>query len=276
MGKQFNGFLILFLSIGLVTLLIDVGTGKTGSTFTLFISLVNVIVMGVLTYYIYIVNKRVVEISEGTLKITSQQMINLEMKETNHLLGKLDEYINHNDIIKKVTLLHLPISEKHNYLQFESNNMNLDKEYISKSDWNRVIWKTDYELTLNDKEKEMVKYIESRFNNEVPSGVKARLKLKDLKESYKYLLLFKSDVDFYRFKKNSELPKDIINILEIFMDRILVSNIDDNSIYPNLLIDRHDAKSIYLASKQINSFLENLKGLIIEEQLAVKNNLSVG
>lgn len=275
MEKYKNGFLFLFLSFGLITLLIDVGTGKTGSTFTLFISLVNVIVMGVLTFYIYKVNKRVVEVSEGTLKITSQQMIRLEMKETNHFLGKLDEYINHNEIIKKMTLLHLPIKEKRHYLQFESESEFLDRDYLKKGDWANLFVRLNLKLPLNQNEKEMVEYVETRFNNEVPGGVKARLTLKDLTESYNYVLKFKSDVDFYRFKKNSEMAKNSIDILEIFMETVLVNNIDKNVVYPNLVVDRHDANQIFIATKQINSYLKNLQGLIIEEQLAIKNSLSV-
>ncbi|MFJ5750106.1 hypothetical protein ACIP97_16235 [Peribacillus frigoritolerans] len=272
MDKHINGFLILFLSIGLITLLIDVGTGKTGSTFTLFISLVNVIVMGVLTFYIYKVNKRVVEISEGTLKITSQQMISLEMKETNHLLGKLDEYINHNEIIKKMTLLHLPISEKRGYLLIESENEFLDRDYLKKGDWHNLFLKLTLNHTLNENEKEMVEFVETSFNYEVPGE---RLTIKDVAESYKYILKFKSDVDFYRFKKDSEMAKDGINRLEIFLERVLVNNIDKNAIFPKLVVDRHDASQIFDATKQINKFLKILQGLIIEEQLDIKNNLSV-
>lgn len=266
MNDKFQGLVYVLIVIGLASFIADIENNKIESYLNTFISGLNIIVMGILAFYTFKINKKQMEISKHTLDITRRQMKRLEMNETNSLLGKLDEYINHNERILYMSLPHLSFSRKQLLLLTKYNDV-IDQEKVKSDFRENIDMKINFSMELSTEEKGKFDYVERTFNNVLPNSVKARYTLNDIKKSYKFLEEFKSDKDFYRFIRNFEMPKHQIDILEIYLFEVFDNN--ENLIIPNLKIDRTTADQIYTMSDQVNNFLVNLKGLIVEEQRAL-------
>lgn len=267
-GKNLQVSAMFLAVLVILTLVIDFEKNQTGSTYNLLVSTMNVIVMGILTYYIYKVNKRVVDISEANLEFIKLQMKNNELKESNALLGKLDLYIKHNEIVNYVTLPHLTYTTKKRILISKRPELFED----IKTAWFEggvIQWKQNMGGTLDEEEQKHFDYINKLFKNTLPNSVKARYKLSDVKKSFDYLTNFIDDHDYYRFKKNSEYIKDNIGIIETLIDEIFSNN--EDLIIPNLDVNMHYAEMIHNRTESTKELLINLKGLIIEEQQNTTN-----
>lgn len=277
----------------------DVKRQLEDSLFYLYFTTLNVVITSVLTILIYLVNKRTADVNgkmadineemvmlnkrsleieeraiyleETTSNITLKLMVNAEMKELNYLKGKLDEYIKNAEIIIGFSSVHLSINTKMKELVFKYKDPSIDIKELTNPKWFKYILRSDIEygdgdLDEDDVEKRHLDDIKRNFDKYIPSGYKARYNLKDLEDNFSNLKKFKSDIDYYRFIINSEIPKNFIDILEIYIPRIYQMNTDISLGFPYLKVKPSDADNIYFNSNQIFDFLQNLKVLITEEQ----------
>ncbi|MCT2347098.1 hypothetical protein M4D71_23385 [Niallia taxi] len=256
--------IILFVVISILTLVIDVKANQTGSTFYLFTQALNLLVMGILTYYIYKVNKQVADISENTLKVTREQMIKSELKETDAMIGNIDEYLGYANIVKQSALPHLGYESMKSIL---SQIPSYQKDpIVNSSSISMIDPKLSSNVELNAEDQKKYDHIKNIFTNNIPSSIMARYKLDDLYDNMDNLKRFNREREFYRFKKNTELIRDVINILEELLDEYIFSQNEKNLILPELDCNIYGAQRIYLMGGQVEDFLINLKGLILEEQ----------
>jgi hypothetical protein len=269
--KKTKEYIYLVFIIGLTTFIVDITRGGIDSYLNSFIALMNVVVIGYLTYFIFKVNEQMANISKDNLRVTKFQIKQISMSQTNSLLGKLDEYMNSNEIIRMMTLPHLSTNEKLKILM-EKGNHRLDDEIVK-----CINGMADMKLSMgvgSEEEKTASKYISNIFSNTIPNSVFARYDFKDALSSYDNVKSFNSDMNFYRFKKNSELIKPAISFLELKLNEILKSN-DKETSFSKLNINQYDANLIYGFTMQIDGFLNNLKEIITEEQNEIIENTNI-
>lgn len=263
--KYIDVSFLFFIVFGVITLIIDFETNKTGSLFYLFISFINVLVMGILTFYIYKVNKQVADISRSSLQLTHFHMGKIKLNETNNLLGIIDEYIENTKLVRLCVLPYLTYNKKKEIIYFNFKDLKEDIDPFNFKD--KIDLKRGLGIDLSIEETEKFKFVEAFFyNKHIPNSVKARYRLGDVILNLENLKRFNSDRNFYRFINNSSLPKHLINILDDAFEQVITSNKDTTKLLKDLNINMHDADIIYSLTEQIESFLENLRLIINEEQ----------
>jgi hypothetical protein len=271
--KHINAIFLFIIVMTILTLVVDFEKDQTGSLFYLFISLLNVLVMGILTFFIFQVNDKVANISKDSLRLTKYQIKNIEMREMNALIGIVDDYINQNKIVSYIALPHLSYSNKQIQL-INSQMTGLDKELLKYNLTDFIDMRISTNTPLTKEQSDKYNYVQRMFDHLVPTAVKARFTLQDIIHSFENLQKFRGDNNFYRFILNSELPKHLIDILSIPLNKIIENNQDTDKVIPDLNINTYDADQIFNFTDQINSFLINLKGLILEEQQELINFLN--
>ncbi|PLT33921.1 hypothetical protein [Bacillus sp. V5-8f] len=274
MDKKFEGLIYILIILGLATLIADVEKDKIESYFNSLVGLINLIVMGLLAFYTFNINKKQMEISRYTLNMTRRQMIRLEMNETNALLGKLDEYIRSNEIVQYMCMPHLSYGKKKTLLITNRPGYFKGHELNEKIGRDRIDHKIRYRQELTEDEQELFNEVTIAHFNSLPSSATAFHTLKDAKNNFKHLKEFKTNNQFYRFMSNSQMTKEYLDKLEYFLEIVFKQNKEnDDVIYPSLKMNSYDADSIYFFSQQTQDFLVNLKTLIISEQQQIIEGL---
>ncbi|MFJ8517692.1 NADH-quinone oxidoreductase subunit J [Lysinibacillus xylanilyticus] len=294
-----RGYLII-LGIGIATVLgimlgyIDFKRQVGDSVFYLFITALNTAVMGVLTFYIYRVNKETVsinkdmvdinkkvastndkiaditsndsKINEKIAELTAFQIITLEKRVQSRVISKSRKYIEKAELIKYMTYPYLKTRTKLFLItqalrEHETiNSYGLDFIHPPKvQDLPSLPLGLDFLIEsggLEVEEKKNVEYIESIFNNAIPKSVVARWKLRDALEALEYLKTIYIDDDFYQFAETREI---IVRSLELVNETFERRIMDDSNLEINLInlnIDKNTSEQIYIMIAQV---VTNLK-----------------
>ncbi|WOV88357.1 hypothetical protein QWT69_04330 [Sporosarcina oncorhynchi] len=276
--SNIEAVVILLLLLLIASLGLDIQFNLVESYFNSFIGFINVVVMGILTFYIFKVNKEVADINKINLEISKKQLIYIHTNDTNALIGKLDQYLNNNNVLLLFSLPHIAYDNKREYLlrTFDENIIVSSEisieELLPKQIDAEIRLKTNFNQMLIDKEIERKNQIDYLFSLSIPNSVYARYKMKDVFAARDQLNLFKEDVDFYRFKNNFQIVNSLIDIVEVLLAKYNDESID--KLVPQCKLSNGHATQIMLFTLQIKEQLKNLRYIIIEEQSQYKKDLN--
>lgn len=285
--------IVIATGLGIMLGYIDFKRQVGDSVFYLYITALNTAVMGVLTFYIYRVNKETVsinkdmvdinekvastndkiaditlndsKINEKIAELTAFQIITLEKRVQSRVISKTRQYIEKANLIKYMTYPYLKTSSKlfiitqalkeHEILNSYGLNFIHPPKIQNLPD---LPFYVDFQIkngSLKEEDRKKVDYIESIFNSAIPNSVKARWKLRDALEAIEFLKAIYIDDDFYQFAETREfIVRPLELVNEIFERKINDLEIDKNLI--NLDIDIYTSEQIYIMIGQV---IKNLK-----------------
>lgn len=309
--KNNKNYQVLVLVVSIICLMLacyfiglDREKGINESIFNIFISVINVMVMSILTYLIYEINKKSVDVAEknndisiNSLEITRQanntnkllnkvtniKLVNEERRKAGHMVSVLNSYRNALDDLFLFSYPHLTILEKRNMLirnievgKFSKNKsrMFFVIDNISLNDVPSIENLGYYQLYDIDNEEdknEDYKKIEELFYGCLPNILRYK-KISDLIKSIEKLLSIKNDTFIQQYHKEFIFINDIINKLEShFLYEI--KGLNSDMYYTEVKYNKFYANSIKQLSEVINMKLNDIEMKITEEQNKIERIL---
>lgn len=298
----------LTIGIGIMLGIVDYRRKVDDSALYLYITILNTVVMSVLTYLIYRVNNKTASINEDMVEInkrvadtndkivdvsmndskvnekiaeiTAFQIFTLEKRLQSRIISKSRKFKEKANTVKYMTYPFLPVTNKR-ILIIEAFNENeiINKHGLSFTfpiDINNlpdlpIGANYQFELGIfDDQDMEKVELIENIFNSAMPSSIKARWKLQDYKEALEFLNSINTDDDFYQFAFTREnLVESLERVNEIFEREI--QGLDFKKGILGLNLNRHTSAQIYLNIVQVLENLEIVENAALEEYKKLKN-----
>ncbi|WHY63250.1 hypothetical protein [Cytobacillus firmus] len=267
--NKYKELIWVVMSLGLAALLADVARGKIESYIVIFISIISGAVMAILTFYLYKVNKKVVELNEKQLNLNARFLVHQEKKEFDKLLGQIEVYLNN---IKKIiffTLPHISVSQKKFMLEISDKdlfgNLFVLENYFREELKTKNNIKNPIAESLIKEETEDEKYVKQIYYDNLPSSVKAFYKVEDIVNTFEDLMKIREEHDFLRYSEELEFIKSSMDNLEKRL-KPLLNKQDKNALLTDVDLGNLDADIIYSALIALRGLFMVLQGKILAEK----------
>ncbi|GAA0343907.1 hypothetical protein GCM10008931_38980 [Oceanobacillus oncorhynchi subsp. oncorhynchi] len=242
-------FLVPFMLF--VVFLIDFDQGVSISFTDSFISLLNVFVMGVLTYFIYKVNDKAAKTNDKIAEITAVQVYNQEKRHYSKIISKTKKYIDEASVLRYMTYPYLPVTYKRRMIiEALMENDTINKHTLTFTFAPNVKDIPEFDLFtdqsnklngLNEKEKESVNYVENLFYNAMPNSIHALWTLKDAKKAFDLMQILSKDEDFYEFGDDAKIISDLLRKYN-YVFGVEIEGLPDNKSFKELNIEQNYAR----------------------------------
>lgn len=284
------------IELGFKIFKIDLDRKIGDSYFYIYITVINTIVMSILTFSIYRVNlkmadtnddmvrlnteilelnKHTISIDEQVAKVNKQvaditafQVFTGEIRVQSRIISKNKEYMRVADIIKFATYPYLSINKKMELIKdalredeiINKHSLTFNfppEESFLNQDLNTINLKITMGVPLTPEENQIISDIESLFGDAMPSSITANWKVVNYKQSLSSLNNLMTDDDFFNFSNVSTIIIPWLNRINDLSSRHII-NQPDNINFSEMNLNRHAADQIYLA---ISTVLDNLKSI---------------
>jgi hypothetical protein len=268
MKEEHKGLIYVALGIFLMVFIADVQSGSIDSYFNSIVSFANFVVISVLTYYMYKVNKKVVDLNEKQLELNTRFLVHQKNQEFNRIIGKIESYIEDAKILTYFTLPHLSVNTKYSLLLTDDDDLfgifALDKtikeELYKRKDIRGSVWES-----LLEEETEDEKYIKKIYESCLPNSVKAYYKVEDMIKCFKRLSTINDGRDFLEYSDTLRGIKAQIKYIEKTLNPVFNDN-ETGLLITEARMDIHTAEILYKSLKALRYSLLLLRSKIINEQ----------
>lgn len=268
MGKYKESIWLVGI-LGFAAFMTDVIQNNIDSFSVIFISAVSGGAMIILTFYLYKVNQKVVDLNKKQLQFNKRIVIYQENKEFDRLLGSLVSYQNDLKNLTYLTLPYLSVAKKKMMLlnndEILFGHLLLLEKTVKGELEKRTNIKGPIQESLTSEETEDEKYVRQIFYNCLPNSVKAFYKIQDMIDSFERLISIRDQQDFYRYSLDYEVIKSSVLNLEKRLISIL-AECDKDNLITSIEMKNLDADSVYALLISLKYSINMLQERILAER----------